>query len=74
MLGLVSTKTPQLESPDELLARIKEASRLLPLEQLALSPQCGFASSIIGNRLSPDDQERKLRLVVETAWSVWGEP
>ncbi|MFQ5528566.1 MAG: vitamin-B12 independent methionine synthase [Thermoanaerobaculia bacterium] len=73
VLGLVSTKTPRLETKEELTARIKEASRVLPMEQLALSPQCGFASSVIGNRLSPEDQQRKLRLVVETARTVWGE-
>lgn len=72
VLGLVSTKTPRLEIKEELIARIREASRFLPLEQLALSPQCGFASSIIGNRVSPEDQQRKLRVVVETARSVWG--
>ncbi len=72
VLGLVSTKTPRLEIKEELIARIREAGRFLPLEQLALSPQCGFASSIIGNRVSPEDQQRKLRVVVETARSVWG--
>ncbi|MFQ5897827.1 MAG: vitamin-B12 independent methionine synthase [Candidatus Methylomirabilia bacterium] len=72
VLGLVSTKTPRLETTEELTARIREASRVLPVERLALSPQCGFASSIIGNRISPEDQQRKLRLVVETARAVWG--
>jgi 5-methyltetrahydropteroyltriglutamate--homocysteine methyltransferase len=72
VLGLVSTKRPRLETREELIARIREASQFLPLMQLALSPQCGFASSIIGNRLSPDDQRRKLRLIVETAKAVWG--
>ena len=72
VLGLVSTKRPRLETKEELVTRIREASRFLPLPQLALSPQCGFASSIIGNRLSPEEQQGKLRLVVETAKSVWG--
>jgi len=72
VLGLVTTKRPRLESPQELAARIAEASRIVPLERLALSPQCGFATSILGNRLSIDDQKRKLGLIVETAKGVWG--
>lgn len=52
---------------------MREASRFVPLERLAVSPQCGFSSSVIGNAITPVDQERKLRLVVETAWRVWGE-
>lgn len=72
VLGLVSTKRPRLETKEELTSRIQEASQFLPLEQLALSPQCGFASSIIGNLISPEEQQRKLRVVVETARSVWG--
>jgi 5-methyltetrahydropteroyltriglutamate--homocysteine methyltransferase len=72
VLGLVSTKRPRLETQEELTARIREANRFLPMEQLALSPQCGFASSIIGNRLSVEDEKRKLRVVVETAKAVWG--
>ena len=72
VLGLVSTKTGGPETREELTARIREASRILPLEQLALSPQCGFSSSIIGNRISVDDQKRKLRVIVETAEAVWG--
>ncbi len=71
VLGLISTKTPRLETSQELIARIRLASQFLPLERLALSPQCGFASSIIGNRISAEDQKCKLRLVVETAQSVW---
>jgi 5-methyltetrahydropteroyltriglutamate--homocysteine methyltransferase len=63
VLGLVTTKRPRLESPQELAARIAEASRIVPLERLALSPQCGFATSILGNRLSIDDQKRKLGLI-----------
>ncbi len=72
VLGLVSSKTPELESPDELRRRIDEASRYVPLENLALSPQCGFASTAAGNLLTVDDQRRKLELVVETAAAVWG--
>jgi 5-methyltetrahydropteroyltriglutamate--homocysteine methyltransferase len=71
-LGLVSTKVPQLESQDDLLRRIEEASRYLPVEQLALSPQCGFASVLEGNMLGWDDQRRKLELVADTARKVWG--
>ena len=72
VLGLVTTKHARLERPEALEARIREAGRHVPLERLALSPQCGFASSIVGNRIGPDDQRRKLRLVVETARAVWG--
>ena len=72
VLGLVSTKIPQLETVDDLKRRIDEASRYLPLEQLAVSPQCGFASDVIGNLISEDDQKRKLEVVVETARQVWG--
>jgi 5-methyltetrahydropteroyltriglutamate--homocysteine methyltransferase len=72
VLGLVSTKSPRQETREELSARIREASRFLPLERLAISPQCGFSSSIIGNRISGDEQKRKLRVVVETADAVWG--
>ncbi|MFJ4622494.1 cobalamin-independent methionine synthase II family protein [Streptomyces sp. NPDC088812] len=72
VLGLVSTKVPRLESVDTLRRRIDEASQYLPLEQLALSPQCGFASTSQGNLLTADDQRRKLELVAETARLVWG--
>jgi 5-methyltetrahydropteroyltriglutamate--homocysteine methyltransferase len=72
VLGLVSSKTPRLESGVELRARIAEAARVVPLERLALSPQCGFASTHEGNRLSAGDQRRKLALVAETAKQVWG--
>jgi 5-methyltetrahydropteroyltriglutamate--homocysteine methyltransferase len=71
VLGLVSSKRPQLERSDQLIARINEASRHVPLENLALSPQCGFASTMEGNLLSEDEQWAKLRLVVETARRVW---
>jgi methionine synthase II (cobalamin-independent) len=73
VLGLLSTKHPHLESVEELISRIREASRYLPLERLALSPQCGFSTSVMGNALTPADQQRKLRRVVETAGRVWGE-
>jgi len=72
VLGLVSTKTPALEDKDRLKRRIEEASRHVRIERLAISPQCGFASSEKGNPLDPDAQEAKLRLVVETAREVWG--
>ena len=73
VLGLVTTKRAQLESPAELERRIREAAALVPLERLALSPQCGFASTEEGNLLTPAEQEAKLVLVVETARKVWGE-
>jgi 5-methyltetrahydropteroyltriglutamate--homocysteine methyltransferase len=71
VLGLVSTKTPVLEREDELMRRVEDASRFVPLERLALSPQCGFASTEAGNPLTPDDQWRKLELVVQTAARIW---
>src|SRR5262249_35834600 len=71
VLGLVTTKKSRLESVAELSGRITEAARLIPLERLALSPQCGFASTMEGNRLSPGDQAAKLRRVAETARQVW---
>jgi 5-methyltetrahydropteroyltriglutamate--homocysteine methyltransferase len=72
VLGLISTKTPVLESADALVRRIEEASRVVPLESLALSPQCGFASSYRGNPLTLSEQEAKLARVVEVADRVWG--
>jgi 5-methyltetrahydropteroyltriglutamate--homocysteine methyltransferase len=72
VLGLVSTKTPVLESKDELKRRIDQAASYLPLDQLCLSPQCGFASNFMGNPVTVDDERRKLGLVVETARDVWG--
>jgi methionine synthase II (cobalamin-independent) len=71
VLGLVSSKRPQLESQLELIRRIEEASRYVPLENLALSPQCGFASTMEGNLLTEEDQWAKLRLVADTAREVW---
>jgi len=72
VLGLVSTKVPEIEKIDDLKRRIDEASKYVPLDQLALSPQCGFASDVVGNLISEDDQKRKLEVVVETARQVWG--
>jgi 5-methyltetrahydropteroyltriglutamate--homocysteine methyltransferase len=72
VLGLVTTKTPRRETPEELEARIREASAFVPLERLALSPQCGFATSVIGNAITVEEEEHKLRTSVETAERVWG--
>jgi 5-methyltetrahydropteroyltriglutamate--homocysteine methyltransferase len=71
VLGLVSSKTPKLESKDELKRRIDQAAKHVPLENLCLSPQCGFSSTHHGNALTPDEQWRKLSLVVEVARAVW---
>jgi 5-methyltetrahydropteroyltriglutamate--homocysteine methyltransferase len=71
VLGLVSTKVAELETVDALKRRIDEASKFLPLDQLAISPQCGFASDVVGNLLGPDDQKRKLERVVEAARAMW---
>jgi 5-methyltetrahydropteroyltriglutamate--homocysteine methyltransferase len=72
VLGLVTTKRPQLESKDELKRRIDEATRFVELDQLSLSPQCGFSSTVTGNNLTRDEQKAKLALIVETADEVWG--
>ena len=72
VLGLVSSKSPALEDPDQLKRRIDEAARFVRIEDLALSPQCGFASTAVGNQLTEDDERRKLELVVEVAEAVWG--
>jgi 5-methyltetrahydropteroyltriglutamate--homocysteine methyltransferase len=72
VLGLVSSKLPELESSDQLARRIDEASKYVPLENLAVSPQCGFASTMEGNLLTEDQQWQKLKLVVDTARRVWG--
>jgi 5-methyltetrahydropteroyltriglutamate--homocysteine methyltransferase len=72
VLGLVTTKSPKMETKDELKRRIEEASRYVPIEQLALSPQCGFSSGIGGNAMTVDNEIEKLELVVETAREVWG--
>ena len=71
VLGLITTKTARVETVDELRRRIDDAARFLPLEQLALSPQCGFASSIRGNLLTEDEQFRKLDVMLETAAKIW---
>ena len=72
VLGLVTTKTGELEQADELKQRIEEAARFCDVEQLCLSPQCGFASTSEGNALTVEDQAAKLRLIVEVAEDVWG--
>ena len=72
VLGLVTTKLGELEKKDDLKRRIDEASKYAPLEQLALSPQCGFSSTVHGNNIAVEAQRAKLRLVVETAAEVWG--
>ncbi|MGH6980227.1 MAG: hypothetical protein ACREFC_03385, partial [Stellaceae bacterium] len=72
VLGLVSTKVSALESADLIRRRIDEAAKVMPLDGLALSPQCGFSSTLLGNDVSPDEQRNKLALVVEVARKVWG--
>ena len=72
ILGLVSSKTGELENPDDLKRRIDEAGKLVPLDQLGISPQCGFSSTVLGNKLTVDDQIAKLKLVVQVAGDVWG--
>ncbi|MEA2658283.1 MAG: 5-methyltetrahydropteroyltriglutamate--homocysteine methyltransferase [Candidatus Binatota bacterium] len=71
VLGLVSTKVAELETVEQLIRRIGEASKYVPLEQIAVSPQCGFSSDVVGNLISEDDQKRKLETVVEIARQVW---
>ena len=71
VLGLVTTKTPRRESVDELADRIRAAARLVPLDRLALSPQCGFATSVLGNALTVEDEKAKLRTIADTAAAVW---
>src|ERR1700746_708183 len=73
VLGLITTKRPELESADALKRRVEEASRFIDLDQLCISPQCGFASCEEGNLLSEDDQFAKLKLAVDTAHDIWGE-
>jgi 5-methyltetrahydropteroyltriglutamate--homocysteine methyltransferase len=73
VLGLITTKLGALENKDGVKRRIEEAARFAPLEQLALSPQCGFASTLHGNEIAVEAQARKLRLVVEIAREVWGD-
>ena len=71
VLGLISTKVPKMESIDDLKRRVNEATKYLPLEQLALSPQCGFGSDIVGNLITEDDQRRKIELMLEAARQIW---
>ena len=73
ILGLVTTKSGELENPSDLKRRIDEASKLVPLDQLGISPQCGFSSTVLGNKLTVDDQIAKLKLVVDVARDVWGD-
>ena len=72
VLGLVTTKLGELEDKDEIKRRIDEAAKFVPLDQLALSPQCGFASTVHGNDITNEQQAEKVRLVVEVAEEVWG--
>jgi 5-methyltetrahydropteroyltriglutamate--homocysteine methyltransferase len=72
MLGLVTTKTGQLENPDDLKRRIDEAAKVAPFDQLGIAPQCGFSSTVLGNKLTVEDQIAKLRLIVQVARDVWG--
>jgi 5-methyltetrahydropteroyltriglutamate--homocysteine methyltransferase len=71
VLGLVTTKSPRRETVEELSTRIREAARYVPLERLALSPQCGFATSVLGNALSVEDERAKLETIAVTAAKVW---
>ena len=71
VLGLVSSKTPALESLDALKRRVDEATRFIGVKSLAISPQCGFASTVAGNPLSEADERSKLALIVETAAAIW---
>jgi 5-methyltetrahydropteroyltriglutamate--homocysteine methyltransferase len=73
VLGLVTTKFGAMESKDSLKRRIDEAAKFAPMDQLALSPQCGFSSTVHGNNIAVQAQRDKLRLVIETAQDVWGE-
>ena len=70
--GFITTLTPELESVDDLIRRFDEASKYADIDQLGIAPQCGFASTEEGNRLTQDDQKRKLELVVKTAEVIWG--
>jgi 5-methyltetrahydropteroyltriglutamate--homocysteine methyltransferase len=73
VLGIVSSKLPRLEPQTKLIDRIEEAAKYIPLENMCLSTQCGFSSTVHGNKITPDDQWAKLELVVNTAREVWGE-
>ncbi len=73
VLGLVTTKLDDLESRDDILRRIEEAAKFMPVEQMALSPQCGFSSTADGNDVAVESQAKKLRLVLDVAREVWGD-
>ena len=72
VLGLISSKTPVLESLDELKRRTEEASQFIDLDRLAISPQCGFASTVAGNPVTEEDERKKLELEVQAAKAIWG--
>jgi 5-methyltetrahydropteroyltriglutamate--homocysteine methyltransferase len=72
VLGLVTTKRPQLESKDDLKRRIDEAAKFVPLDQICLSGQCGFSSTVEGNALTYDEEVAKLRLIADVAHQIWG--
>ena len=72
VLGLITTKSGEMEDPSEIRARIDEAAKVMPLDSLALSPQCGFASIDIGNKITYDQQTAKLQMVLDIANDVWG--
>ncbi len=72
VLGLITSKRPEMESKDLIKRRLEEASRHVPLDQICLSPQCGFSSTVDGNALTWEQQVAKLQLVIETAKEVWG--
>jgi 5-methyltetrahydropteroyltriglutamate--homocysteine methyltransferase len=72
VLGLITTKLGDLEKKDDIKRRIDEAAKFAPLEQLALSPQCGFSSTVHGNNIAVEAQRAKLKLVIDTAREVWG--
>jgi methionine synthase II (cobalamin-independent) len=72
ILGLLTTKTPESPSKDELVARVREAARYVDVGQLGISGQCGFASSQHGNKIDDEDQDRKIKLLMEVAKEVWG--
>jgi len=73
VLGVISSKLPALESKEQVKRRIDEAAKIMPIEQICLSPQCGFSSTDHGNDVTFDDQRRKLDLVVQCAREIWGE-
>lgn len=73
VLGLVSTKVPELEQADRLMARIDEAAKYIDKDRLCVSPQCGFASTVAGNPVTPEDEKKKLSVLVDVAKRVWGE-